>query len=205
MLDQPRGPAAFLDPADHRHVQLHEVGLEQRQAVEARIPRAEIVDGDAEPGRPQRRHPLPRAREIAHLRRFGELQHDALRPRLQRGLSLDAALFEELERVHVEKEQLLRRQLGDGGDLDLAQDASQDRHLPAPLRRSQDVDDRSERRIHRPRQRLPGDLGAGRQVHDRLIDGVEGAFADRALQGNQLVRFMAHLRGIQTAARRQLP
>src|SRR5882762_10576654 len=44
VLDQPRGPPAFLDPADHRHVQLHEVGLEQRQAVEARVTGAEIVD-----------------------------------------------------------------------------------------------------------------------------------------------------------------
>src|SRR5205814_9720098 len=54
VLDQPRGPAAFLDPAKHRHVQLHEVALEQPQAIEARIPRAEIVDGYAGARRPHR-------------------------------------------------------------------------------------------------------------------------------------------------------
>ena len=75
--------------------------------------------------------------------------------------------------MHVEEQQLVRRQLVDGGDLDLSQDASERRYLAAPLRRSEEIDDRRERRIRRAGQRLPSHLGARDQVHDRLIDGLE--------------------------------
>src|SRR5207253_10598217 len=140
VLDQAGRAAAFLDPPDHRHVHLHEVRLEQRQVIEARVPGPEIVDGDAEPGRAQRRDALARAREVAELRGLGELEDDALGPGLQRRLCLDSALLEELEGMHVEEQQLVRRQLVDGGDLDLSQDASERRYLAAPLRRSEEIE-----------------------------------------------------------------
>ena len=104
--------------------------------------------------------------------------------------------------MHVEEQQLVQRQLVDGCDLDRPQDASEGRYLAAPLRRSQEIEDRGEGRIHRARQRLPGHLGTRGQVHDRLIDGLERALADRALQRHQLVGFVPHLRRIQPPARR---
>src|SRR6185437_9426877 len=41
--------AVRVDAANELHVELHDLGLEQREAREAGVARAEIVDGDTEP------------------------------------------------------------------------------------------------------------------------------------------------------------
>ena len=68
-----------IEIADQRHVELDHVGLEQREAGEAGVAGAEIVDGDAKPEPAQRGHPLADVAHAVERGPLGDLEDDPAR------------------------------------------------------------------------------------------------------------------------------
>src|SRR5439155_16047520 len=66
----------LVDVAHEGHVELDELGSEVGDGAEAGVARAEVVDGDAEPGAAQRLELPADLQEVAQRRALGQLEDD---------------------------------------------------------------------------------------------------------------------------------
>ena len=141
-------------PRIKRHVDLHHLGLEVREAGQPGVARAQIVDRDAVAERAQLRDARRDVADLLQRRALRDLQDDARGVARQRRRRRDQRVVVQLHRVQVDEQQRRHRLLVQRARDAIADGAPQLLQPPQPLRRLEQIGRRSQRRLLVADQRL---------------------------------------------------
>jgi hypothetical protein len=87
--------------ANERHVDLDNVGAEQREARQARVSRAEIIQGNAKAALAERRNAIRQAVQTIEGGPLGDLENDAGREGTERSIWRDQLVVQQVGRAEV--------------------------------------------------------------------------------------------------------